>query len=304
MSNIVLETKNLTKKFHEVEVVNSINLKVREKTVYGFLGPNGAGKTTTIRMILGLLSATKGEVDLFGENLNANRRSILSRIGSLVENPSLYGHLTAKENLEIYRILLSVRKKRIDEVLQQVDLEKARGKKVKHFSLGMKQRLAIAIALLNNPELVILDEPTNGLDPAGIKEIREFISSLPEKSGVTVLLSSHMLHEIEQVADDVGIINKGKLIFQGSLLDLKTEMKGGYEISTSDDAKARKIIEKDGLNSRANKEGFWVETADREQISEIVNKMVEGRIKVYEVRPVENSLEEIFLKVTNDNESN
>jgi len=221
MNKYLIETNNLTKNFEGFTAVNDIGLKVPSGVVYGFLGPNGAGKSTTIRMLLGLIKPTEGEVKVFGKSIKTHRTQILKKVGSLVEYPSYYANLTAYENLDITRRILEVDKKEIDRVLEIVKLTEVKNKAVKKFSLGMKQRLGIANALLGNPEILILDEPTNGLDPAGIHEVRELVKSLPEKMGITVLVSSHLLSEIELMATQVGIINKGKLMFQGTLEDLK-----------------------------------------------------------------------------------
>ena len=219
----IIETKKLTKKFGSKRVVNHVDLKVKRGEIYGFLGPNGAGKTTTIRMLLGLARPTKGSIHIFGKDIKKEKLSILKKVGSLVEYPSYYGHLTAYENLEAVRILLDVPKSRIDEVLSIVRLTKDAKRPVKGFSLGMKQRLGIATALLGNPELLILDEPTNGLDPSGIIEIRELIKSMPKEHGITIVLSSHLLSEIDQMATQVGIISKGQMIFQDSISKLREQ---------------------------------------------------------------------------------
>lgn len=214
----LVRTENLSKRYGDVLTVKSINLSVLEGTIYGFCGPNGAGKSTTLKMLLGLVKPTEGAVRLFGREMTAkNRIEILRQTGSLIESPSYYGHLTGRENLEILQGLLQVPKKNVDEVLQIVRLHNQGKKKVSAYSLGMKQRLGLAAALLNFPKLLILDEPTNGLDPAGIQEMRELIRSLPEKYGMTVLISSHLLSEIDQIVDDIGIIANGKLKYQGSL---------------------------------------------------------------------------------------
>lgn len=225
MSDYIIETRNLTKKFGKFLAVNQVNLLVPKGGIYGFLGPNGAGKSTTIRMLLGLIKETKGEVKVFNQSIKDDRIAILSRIGSMVETPSYYGHLTAYENLEVTRKILGAEKKEIERVLEIVKLTEVRNKAVKKFSLGMKQRLGIAQALLGKPELLILDEPTNGLDPSGIIEIRELIKSLPKDYGITILISSHILSEIELMATHVGIINKGSLLFQGSMNDLREKQK-------------------------------------------------------------------------------
>lgn len=219
--NEVVKTYDLTKKYGENIVVNNLNMEVREGTIYGFLGPNGAGKSTTLKMLLGLVHQTKGEIDIFGKRFNSkNRIEILKDVGSLIESPSYYGHLTARENLKIFATMLDLPNKNIDEVLKIVRLDKQKSKKTSAYSLGMKQRLGLASALLSFPKLLILDEPTNGLDPAGIQEIRELIRSLPKKYGMTVIISSHLLSEIDLIVDNIGIIGNGKMMYQGTLENL------------------------------------------------------------------------------------
>ena len=212
MRDNILETRELTKNFSGQLAVNGISLEIKRNTVYGLLGPNGAGKSTTLKLILGLLRPTKGEILFDGESW---KREHLAKIGSLIEEPALYGNLTAEENLLVHTKLLGVPKDKIYEVLETVDLKDTGSKRVSQFSHGMKERLGIAIALLNDPALLILDEPTNGLDPVGIQELRELIATFPKK-GMTVILSSHILSEVEQVVDEIGIINKGQLMFQGT----------------------------------------------------------------------------------------
>lgn len=211
MKDLILETKNLTKSYGQQQAVSGISLQIERNSIYGLLGPNGAGKSTTLKMIVGLLNPTGGQIIFDGKPW---KRESLSQIGSLIESPALYGNLTAEENLMVHTKLLGIPHKRILEVLDIVDLKNTGKKRTSQFSMGMKQRLGIAIALLNNPKLLILDEPTNGLDPFGIQELRELIASFPEK-GITVILSSHILSEVAQVVDEIGIISCGKLLFQG-----------------------------------------------------------------------------------------
>lgn len=210
MDKLILETKNLTKIFGKQKAVDSISLKIKENSIYGLLGPNGAGKSTTLKMITGMIHKTSGEIFFEGHKWS---RDDLSDIGALIEMPALYENLSARENLKVRTLLLGLPDSRIDEVLEIVSLKDTGKKKSGQFSLGMKQRLGIAIALLNNPKLLILDEPTNGLDPLGIQELRDLIRSFPEK-GITVILSSHILAEVEQTADHIGIINNGNLQYQ------------------------------------------------------------------------------------------
>ncbi|MDE7322399.1 MAG: ATP-binding cassette domain-containing protein [Lachnospiraceae bacterium] len=224
MNTNIIETDSLTKGVGSQTRVNHIDLRIPEGCVYGFLGPNGAGKTTTLKLLLGLLKPTAGTITFFGQKMTEqNRLSILKYTGSLIESPSFYGHLTGLENLQIIAKLKKLPAGEITNVLQTVRLYEQKDKKVKQYSLGMKQRLGIAMALLGNPRVLILDEPTNGLDPAGIQEIREFIKNLPIIRQMTVIVSSHLLSEMEQMADMVGIINHGSLIFQGTMAALETQ---------------------------------------------------------------------------------
>lgn len=213
MEKYILETRKLCKKFGKECAVNNISLKVEAGCIYGLLGPNGAGKSTTLKMITGLLHATSGEILINGESW---KRKHLRDIGALIEAPALYGNLTAVENLKIHTKLMGIKEKRIKEVLEIVDLKNTGNKRAGQFSLGMKQRLGIAIALLENPKLLILDEPTNGLDPVGIQELRELIKSFPS-SGITVILSSHILSEVKQIVEHIGIISDGQLKYQGEI---------------------------------------------------------------------------------------
>lgn len=210
MDKFILETKNLTKTFGKQKAVDDVSLKIKENSIYGLLGPNGAGKSTTLKMITGMIHKTSGQIFFEGHGWS---REDLSDIGALIEMPALYENLSARENLKVRTLLLGLPDSRIDEVLEIVSLKDTGKKKSGQFSLGMKQRLGIAIALLNNPKLLILDEPTNGLDPLGIQELRDLIRSFPEK-GITVILSSHILAEVEQTADHIGIINNGNLQYQ------------------------------------------------------------------------------------------
>ncbi len=216
--NEIIKTQNLTKVYGSQTCVDSLNLCIHENRIYGFLGPNGAGKSTTLKMLLGLVTPTNGKIQIFDRPMTSkNRLAILKQTGSLIESPSYYGHLTARENLKIYTTLLNLPDKNIDKVLEIVRLDKQQKKKTSQFSLGMKQRLGLASALLSFPKLLILDEPTNGLDPAGIQEMRELIKSLPKQYDMTVVVSSHLLSEIDQMAEDIGIIANGKMMYQGEL---------------------------------------------------------------------------------------
>jgi len=229
--NAILKTNLLSKKDKDNYRVKDLCIEVPSNCVYGFLGPNGAGKTTTLKLVLGLIGNDGGEVELFGQKITrGNRMSLLRRTGSLIESPAFYGHLTGWENIEIFAKYKKVGQKEAEDALREVKLWDSRDKKVEHYSLGMKQRLGIAIALLGSPELLILDEPTNGLDPSGIHEIRELLKSLPKTRNISVLVSSHLLGEIEQMADQVGIISHGQMLYQGPLSELKKGDKNLEEV--------------------------------------------------------------------------
>lgn len=221
MDNI-LKTYNLSKKFKNFYAVDNLNMTIEKGDIYGFLGENGAGKTTTIRMIMGLIKSTSGEIELFSQKISGKNKNLLQRIGSIIEYPGFYPNLTASENLEIHRRMMGVQEKdSIKNSLKVVGIGNVENKKVKEFSLGMKQRLGIARSLLHHPEFLILDEPTNGLDPIGIKEIRELIIDLARKQNITFLISSHILSEIQQMATKIGIIHKGVLLEEISYNELK-----------------------------------------------------------------------------------
>ena len=220
MNNIVT-TEHLTKKYKSFIAVNDVSLHIRKGSIYGFLGPNGAGKSTTMKMLLGLTAPTKGVFTIDGKQFPADRIPILKEIGSFIESPSFYANLTGRENLDIIRRILALPKSAVDDALELVGLSEFGDRLAKKYSLGMKQRLGLAGALLGRPPILILDEPTNGLDPSGIHEIRNLIKSLPDLYDCTILISSHMLSEIELIADDIGILNHGHLLFEGSLDELR-----------------------------------------------------------------------------------
>ena len=221
----IIKTNHLTKTYSGFTAVDGINLHIKKGTVYGFLGPNGAGKSTTLKMFLGLTKPTGGSFHINGKTYPKDRVSILKGIGSFIEAPAYYGNLTAEENLDIIRKILDLPKSSIDEALETVDLSQFRKRLVKKHSLGMKQRLGLAGALIGRPPILILDEPTNGLDPSGIHEIRMLIRSLPQQYDCTVLVSSHLLSEVELMADEIGILNHGHLLFEGTMEQLKTSAK-------------------------------------------------------------------------------
>ena len=301
MNNLLIETKALSYHFsRDAKTLDNINLQVEQGSVYGFLGPNGAGKTTTLRLLLGLLKKQQGNIAIFGKEFESDKLNILKRLGSLIEQPSLYAHLTAKENLEVYRRIYGCAKNRIEEVLELVSLTYTKNKKIKQFSLGMKQRLSIAVALLHAPQLLLLDEPTNGLDPNGIIEIRELIKKLNKEEGVTVLVSSHILAEVEKMATHVGIIHKGKLVFQGGLSELQQlkHKQSFLEVETTDNDTALHLL-KDFAVERMN--GHLVLPYTNKLQSASINRMlVEKGIDVYRMQPQQNDLEQLFMDITSD----
>lgn len=300
MSEFIVQTNNLEKRLGGKRVVNNVNLELKKGEIYGFLGPNGAGKTTTIRMLLGLMRESSGSIQIFGKSLKKEKVKILSKVGSLVESPSYYGHLTAKENLEALRLVLGVPKSRIDEVLKIVRLSKDSKRPVKGFSLGMKQRLGIAAALLGNPELLILDEPTNGLDPSGILEIRELIKSMPEQFGISVLVSSHLLSEIDQMATKVGIITKGSLIFQDSIEGLRKRATNQIALTVSQGEQACSSLQSKGYSAHWENGNVLLDIIDDEQVASIISFLVLQHFSIYRVQEQKMSLEDIFLDLTKE----
>ena len=279
--------------------VNGISFELQKGQVLGFLGPNGAGKTTTLRLILGLIKSSGDKVKIFGQDLNKERIFILHRIGSLIEQPSLYLHLTARENLEVFRLSYGSDEKRIKEVLEIVGLSDTADKKARAFSLGMKQRLAIAIALLHDPELLILDEPSNGLDPNGIIEMRKLIIKLNQEFGKTILISSHLLTEMEKMATHLGIIHQGRLLFQGSMDELHSlKGKSTLSLTTDNNVAAKNILEKN-YTVTVSENGLNVGIEGKESIPAINKALVEQGLKVYNLSPMQFNLEDMFMQTLN-----
>jgi lantibiotic transport system ATP-binding protein len=295
----LIETRALTRRFGSRIAVDDLDLSVPAAGVYGFLGPNGAGKTTAIRMLLGLIRPNAGEVRLFGVPVAGNRAPLMRRVGALVESPSLYPHLTGRENLEVTRRLLGAPRNLIDLALDTVKLTKDADRRVREYSLGMRQRLGLALALLNKPELLILDEPTNGLDPAGIHEMRDLIRRLPDEFGVTVFLSSHLLSEVEQIAGHIGIIHEGKLLFQGSLTELQTKQQARLIVGVKQIDAAIDCLTKAGWNVHRSVERLLsVEAKTSDDAIEINHLLVEHRLDVFHIALAQPSLEDIFLTLT------
>lgn len=232
----MITTERLTKQYKSFVAVNDVSLHIRKGSIYGFLGPNGAGKSTTMKMLLGLTAPTKGNFTIDGKHFPGDRLAILQEVGSFIESPSFYANLTGKENLDIIRRILRLPQNVVEDALELVGLSEFGDRLAKKYSLGMKQRLGLAGALLGRPPILILDEPTNGLDPSGIHEIRNLIKSLPDLYDCTILISSHMLSEIELIADDIGILNHGRLLFEGSLDDLRQNaLQAGFATDNLED---------------------------------------------------------------------
>ena len=283
-----------------VNTLMDINLEVNRGDIYGFLGPNGSGKTTTLSLLLGLLRNQQGTIEILGKNLQHHRKEVLSKVGSLIESPSLYNHLTAKENLKVYREIYGASKARLHQVLKIVGLTDTGKKTVKQFSLGMKQRLSLALALLPKPELLILDEPTNGLDPAGILELRSLIRQLCDEEGITFLISSHILSEVERIVNRVGIIYKGRMRFQGSLNELHRlqQEQSLIQLDTSDNLRAWAVLKK--FEAELLEENLVVPYKDIKQVATINRMLVDNDLDVYDLHPRKQTLETIFLNLTTD----
>lgn len=303
----VLELKNVTKIMGNRKIVDSVSFEINSGEIFGFLGPNGAGKTTTIKMITGLLKIDEGDILISNNDVKKNFEKALSQVGGIIENPEMYGYLTGRTNLEIYgRMHGNISKERINEVIKLVKLENRINDKVKKYSLGMRQRLGVAQALLHNPKLLILDEPTNGLDPMGIKELRDTLRHLAEKEGLAVLVSSHLLSEMELMCDRVGIIDSGKIIDIKTLKDIKKqniESLITYELEVSNYNLARNIIENDYKKISEEitvdfKENKILISCSRDEIANVNKVLIMENILVYTIKPINNTLEDEFMKVT------
>lgn len=297
----VIETKSLCKQYGTRMAVDHVELHVPQGCVYGFIGPNGAGKSTTMKMLLGLIHPTSGSVRLLGQPLTRESRlALLRQTGSLIENPAGYLHLTAQENLEIVADLKGVPHKDIGRVLDIVHLTQDRSRKVGQYSLGMKQRLGIAMALLGSPKLLILDEPTNGLDPAGIQEMRALIRNMPAATGATVLISSHLLGEMEQMVEQVGIIDHGHILFEGPLTELQRHSRGNVTLRLLDPAKAAPILRANGLTAHSDSCVVTLPPLQDALLADLVQKLAACGAGVVELTPRTKTLEEIFLSLTSE----
>lgn len=301
MNEYVIETRNLTKQYGVQKSVSDLNIHVKRGRIYGLLGRNGAGKTTTMKMLLGLIKPTSGTVKIFGESMIGNEKKILPRIGCLIESPGFYPNLTGTENLKIFARLRGIpAKNAIKSALEVVGLPYNDKKLFSQYSLGMKQRLAIALAIMHDPELLILDEPINGLDPIGIAEVRDFIRELCDVRGKTILISSHILSEISLLADDIGIIDHGVLLEEESIAELEQKNSKYIHFVVSDAAQASRIIEKD-FNTRnfavENDHSLRIYDTDL-SVSAINRSFIENGLEVSEAHTCEDSLEDYFKHVT------
>lgn len=299
MSEDILKCNGIYKKIHNKTIIKDVTFDIKEGEILGFIGPNGAGKTTTIKLILGLQKITKGNIQINGYDVEKNFEKAIQKVGSIVENPDLYMYMSGYANLKLVANLYNeVDKKRIDEVVKLVGLENRIKDKVSKYSLGMRQRLGIAQAILHKPNLLILDEPTNGLDPEGIKQVRELIVKLSKEEKMAVMISSHNLSEIENVCNRICIIKNGVVVEESNIEDLKKETSNNEYIMEVDKPNAiKEIIQK---NVQINNNKVTIE-AEREEIPEIVNKLVENKIKLYSITENTLSLEDAFIKKTGGN---
>ncbi|GAA1562129.1 ABC transporter ATP-binding protein [Brevibacterium picturae] len=290
----VVTTHQLTKTFKSHTAVDSLDLHVPEGAIYGFLGPNGSGKSTTMKMLLGLTRPTRGEIELFGQPLTpASRTKLLPSIGSMIEAPPGYGHLTGAENLRIVQDMLGLPPAQVERALTTVRLHAHKDKLVRNYSLGMKQRLGIAMALARDPSLLVLDEPTNGLDPAGIEEIRDLLVELTGQ-GITVMVSSHLLDEIDKMASVIGILANGSLIFQGAREELFAHSIPDLIIETPEPAAALDL----GITATREPDGLRVSGLDPDQTADLVYRLAAARVPIHQVRRVQQSLEDVFMDLT------
>lgn len=301
----IVQIKNVTKKIGKKVIIDDLTFDVRSGEVFGFLGPNGAGKTTTIKMLLGLMSITKGEMYIDGFNVEKDFEKAIAKVGGIVENPDLYKYLTGYQNLlHFWRMYPDVKRERIDEVIKIVGLEKRIHDKIKKYSLGMRQRLGVAQALLNSPKLLVLDEPTNGLDPAGIHELRNHLRTLAKEENIAVIVSSHLLSEMELMCDRVGIIQNGKLVrIQDMKEMLGEEVDSVISLTVTPIDKAKSYLESLSNKYKPEINGAEIEIIENvENIPQLVENLVGQGIKIYGVRKEQQSLEKKFLEMTGGNE--
>ncbi|GAB3936122.1 ABC transporter ATP-binding protein [Larkinella terrae] len=304
MAPLVIETHHLSHAFRNRLVLHDLNLQVPAGSIFGFLGPNGSGKTTTIRLLLGLIRCPQNAIRLFGKDSRTHRLEILNRLGALIESPALYTHLSGRDNLEVIRLARQVDKKQIDRVLDRVQLSGDAHQKVREYSLGMRQRLGIAMALLGDPDLLILDEPTNGLDPVGIREIRELLIELSQQHGKTVFVSSHLLGEMEKIATHLAILNEGHLHFQGTMAQLQHLQSPVLSVETNDNMAAANLLQHAGYHlQESDAERLVVSISDRRQIAAINHLLLERGMSIYALQMHQQTLEDLFFTLTSHPET-
>lgn len=295
----IIELRNVSKKIRNKQIIDNLSFEVMAGEVLGFLGPNGAGKTTTIRMITGLMKVSSGEIIINGTNLKQDFEKAISQIGAIVENPELYKFLTGYENLmQAARLYKGVTKEKINQVVEMVGLKDHIHNKVKTYSLGMRQRLGIALCLLHDPKVLILDEPTNGLDPAGIKEIRHYLRKLAHENNLAILVSSHLLSEMEMMCDRIAIIQNGKLVNIQRVKEEEVKTRP-YFIQVDEITSALNILQDAGYKANPHEHGIVV-YLEKKQVPEIIQQFVQQNILIYEVKVISKSLEDRFLEITND----
>jgi ABC-2 type transport system ATP-binding protein len=303
MSNNVLEIKNVTKYFGKTKIIDNISINVQEGEIYGFLGPNGAGKTTTIKMILGLLSIDEGNIIINGYDITKSFEKAMESIGGIVENPDMYDYMTGRENLQLYARMRNVKKERIDEVIKLVDMEKAADQKVKKYSLGMKQRMGLALTLLHSPKVLILDEPTNGLDPVGIKSLRDILKRIAKEEKTAVFVSSHIIAEMQAMCDKIAMIKNGKII---KISDIDTLLKHQENEKVECIVKVKQLEEafnliKEQLTDEIKQENNQIiVNVYKEDISKITKLLVSNDIDVESITEKAVTLEDIFFDTTGD----
>lgn len=303
IKSTIIETRNLSFAIGKTQILSDVSLSVPKGSIYGFLGPNGAGKTTLIRILLNLFSAGTDKVFVFGKDVTRHRVEVLKHTGRFVEQPSLYSHLTGAENLAITQTYYGVESSKVNEALALVGMREFANRKVKAYSLGMRQRIAIAQALIHDPELLILDEPTNGLDPNGIKEIRELLVSLNMDHGKTIFVSSHLLSEIEKMCTHVGVIHHGRILYQGVMEKLPKNADNQLEIKVRDPERALKLLTVQGMEALHNYNSTLTLHVDNEQQIAAINRhLVEQGIDVFSLTLHQNNLEDIFISLTSDNQ--
>lgn len=295
----MIELNQVRKTFGQQTAVDLNNLKIEQGAVYGLIGPNGAGKSTIMKMICGLLTPTSGQVNVAGSVMSeSNRTTILKQIGSLIEEPAYYDNLTGYENLQILKELKNLTDQAVKEALSIVHLTENKDKQVKYYSLGMKQRLGIAMAIMGRPKLIVLDEPTNGLDPQAREEIRKLIRELPQKFNTTVMISSHALDEIEKMVTQIGIIGKGRLLYQGTVEQFKSQHSSNICLKTSDDELVVSLLDFATNDVKVTEKGLLLPHLSDEQIAETVKRLLAADVDVYRIYEVTKSLEELFIDFT------